>query len=418
MRPILLTHSGGQHIFSNKLDSKLIIRIFQGMQKTILFISHSATRTGAPTVMLHLLTWMKQHADVDFKVLVREKGPLLTDFEALAQTVNLDSGYLRSLLQIAKRRGLVGIERILYPIVLHKHYPRGSIALICSNTVTNHFVLEALSYLNCPVVSIVHELETWIREHIGLRWFEITKAKTDHFIAVSEPVRQNLIENHAIQAEQISMIPEFIPAIKIARSINAITRQKIRRELAIPSDALVVGSMGWIGWNKGPDLFVQSACKVLDQVNYPVYFLWVGGNPSDLRYHPLAEALKLNHHQNKILFVGEKTNPLDYMVAMDIFCLPSREDSFPLTMLEAAACGLPIICFDNSGGAPYFVETDAGLTIPYEDTNAMANGIIELLESEQKRKMFGRRAQEKVINGYDIDQNAPRLLGEIEKHFR
>jgi glycosyltransferase involved in cell wall biosynthesis len=59
------------------------------------------------------------------------------------------------------------------------------------------------------------------------------------------------------------------------------------------------------------------------------------------------------------------SNPLDYLSVFDIFALTSREDPYPLVVLEAALLQKPMVCFEKAGGAQDLIETDAGLIVPY-----------------------------------------------------
>lgn len=94
----------------------------------------------------------------------------------------------------------------------------------------------------------------------------------------------------------------------------------------------------------------------------------------------------------------------------DVFLLPSREDPFPLVALEAAACAVPTICFADAGGTPDLVEHDAGMVVPFEDSGAMAAGVLALVEDEALRTRLGQRAREKVLSRFTTDFTAPHLL--------
>jgi len=66
------------------------------MSKKILFVSHEATRTGAPMILIHLLTWIKSNTDLKFNILLLKGGELSSDFENLSKVyhwdfINLDS---------------------------------------------------------------------------------------------------------------------------------------------------------------------------------------------------------------------------------------------------------------------------------------------------------------------------------------
>ena len=90
------------------------------------------------------------------------------------------------------------------------------------------------------------------------------------------------------------------------------------------------------------------------------------------------------------------------MIASDVFLLPSREDPFPLVCLEAADCGVPIICFASAGGMPAFVGSGCGSVAPFEDVQEMADQLCSLLSDEAKTRQLGSQAREKVRSQFDV----------------
>jgi len=83
--------------------------------------------------------------------------------------------------------------------------------------------------------------------------------------------------------------------------------------------------------------------------------------------------------------------------------------------MEAAALGVPTVCFDGAGGGREFVEDDAGCVVPYLDVGAMAECVLDLLRNNELRTKLGRRARDKVRERHDIDVSAPKLLRIIER---
>jgi glycosyltransferase involved in cell wall biosynthesis len=68
------------------------------------------------------------------------------------------------------------------------------------------------------------------------------------------------------------------------------------------------------------------------------------------------------------------------------------------------------VCFQDSGGAPEFVEQDAGICVPYGNVAMMAEALLDLIGDESKRSSMGICAQRKVINNYTLDTQAPKIL--------
>jgi glycosyltransferase involved in cell wall biosynthesis len=173
-----------------------------------------------------------------------------------------------------------------------------------------------------------------------------------------------------------------------------------------------IAGSGTLNWIKGPDLFLQLA-RTLRQRRPDVYFVWVGGGPSSdvAQFEHDVRQAKL---EDRVRLTGSVSRPADYLGAANIFVLTSRQDSYAIVCLEAAALGKPIICFADAGGMPEFVEEDCGFVVPYLDIVAMADRAISLLDSPECRLTMGAAVQRKVALRHDISVAAPRIMEIIE----
>jgi glycosyltransferase involved in cell wall biosynthesis len=106
-------------------------------------------------------------------------------------------------------------------------------------------------------------------------------------------------------------------------------------------------------------------------------------------------------------------DPYPYYALYDVFALTSREEPFSVSMLEAAQCGLPIVCFADAGGAPDLVGDDAGVIVPYLDIDAMARACLELIGNKGLSERLGATAKEKVETQFTLAKQGPKLLGAI-----
>ena len=113
--------------------------------------------------------------------------------------------------------------------------------------------------------------------------------------------------------------------------------------------------------------------------------------------------------------VGNVQSPFDYYEVLNLVALTSREDPFPVAMLEAASSGLPIVCFDNAGGAPEFVQQDAGIVVPYIDIERMADACVRILGDDELRMRLGASAKRKVETFYSPEQQMAKQLKVIEE---
>ncbi len=385
----------------------------------MLFVSHEATRTGAPVLLLQFLRWLRANASVDFEVVLRRGGELSAEFAALAPVWNAEAtnGRLaRSAMSIARRFGLrTSLDDAHIGRMVREMAHRG-FGVVYSNTLTNGALVSRLESLNCQVLTHVHELESNILAP-GEENLRLVKAHTSRYIACAEAVKSNLIVRHAIDRDRIDVIHGFVTTPVLTAAAQTQARARTRSALAIPEGACVVGAAGTTNWAKSPDLFVQLAYAVhRRRPARPVHFIWVGGgSPKAQRLAELRLDAQTAGVSGITHFPGSRPNATEYFCAFDVFALVSREDSFPLVCLEAASLGTPILCFDRAGGAREFVEGDCGFVVPYLEVEIMADRILELLASDELRRRIGERAKVKVRERHDVSIAAPRVLEVIRR---
>ncbi|UCG13684.1 MAG: glycosyltransferase [Deltaproteobacteria bacterium] len=390
------------------------------MAKKVLFVFHNATRTGAPILLFSFLKWFRANAGIPFLILVVEGGALQPDLAELASVWVWKRQLYgkRGLVGSAVHRfGLAGLSERMRHSVVAKRLADENIGLIYSNTAANGEVLDALAGLRCPVICHVHELEFSIRHYrSGLENFRKVVQHTHHYIAASQAVKDNLVRNHGISEKAVDVIHGFLPHQSHLAANEKSAERRLREQLNIPEKAFIVGASGSTLWQKGPDLFVQLAHRLSQRPGkYPVHFLWVGGKTQGREVGSLLHDVKNLGLGERIHFIGAKSNPLDYFGLFDVFALVSREDSFPLVMLECASLGKPIVCFAGSGGATEFVDDGCGSVVPYLDIEAMAERIWRLLESTSLRKTLGEEAAQKVHERHDILVTAPKIVKIMER---
>ena len=386
----------------------------------ILFISHDASRTGAPIILLNFLRWFKVNSGTPFQILLKNGGTLESEFKTIApvSVFNLNKSFRNSwFTRILNRLGLKVDITQTHLSGLKNNLSQSDIGLIYTNTITNGEVLEFLSSFKCPVICHVHELGFWINHRVSPENLEQIKKYTDHYIAVSEAVKRNLVDNQGIPEEKISIVYGSVPINFQSLEYIQKQREKICEQLNISLSAKIICASGTTDWRKGPDLFIQLAQNIIKNAfDHPVYFLWIGGQKTGLQFSQLQYDVNQAGLENQVLFLGEQPNPLDFFAACDVFTLLSREDPYPLVCLEAASLGKPIICFDNAGGEPEFVEDDCGFVVPYLDIEAMAAKVTTLINSSELCQHLGANAKRKVEKQHNIEV-ASAQIAEIIEHF-
>ena len=377
----------------------------------ILFVSHEARRSGAPIALLHFLRWFKRNSKRPFSVLLDGGGALVGDFEELADTWSLDQSHWRR--EALRTRALFAAQLGAWAhraeaADTQKFAAKCSPALVYTNSIASARAIELLAP-RVPVLTHVHELEFQFQ---ALRSPAVSSlvAQSDQFIACSNAVRYNLIHRHEVAPERVETVHASIPVDDMRPER---TRQQVFQELRIPDNALVIAAGGTAAWIKGADLFIHLARAVCHQRSR-AYFVWIGdGGARDVAQ--FEHDVGLSGLTEKMRLTGATAKPADYLAAADVFVLTSREDSYPLICLEAAALEKPIVCFADAGGAPELVEEDCGFVVPYLDITAMANRVVSLLDSQSCRVSIGAAARRKVAQRHDINAAAPRIMEIIER---
>ena len=384
--------------------------------KKILFVSHEASRTGAPSVLLSLMEKIKSEELYQFDVLLineKEEVDILEDFRGLTSNVFVWNRKKKTafwkLFNVLFFNGLQELhERKLLKLLKKNNY-----TLIYANSVASS--KEALiikNYLSISTILHVHELEYLTNWIVGNEQFSDIVNGFDYFIAVSYAVRDNLINNYGVPSQKIKVVYSFTSNLD-AEKIEMFN-DDIYDQLSISDKTFVVGAAGSVYWVKGFDIFILLADYFCS--NYPevdCLFTWVGNVPSYERMQIDHDLKKLNL-TDKVKFVGKKSNPMHYFNAFDIFVLTSREESFGLVCLESATLSKPVICFDKVGGIVEFVEDDAGFVVPYLSIKEMAEKIFILYQNENLRKKMGAKAKEKAIAKYSKEISIESILKVID----
>lgn len=373
-------------------------------------MSHDASRTGAPTNLLHFLRWYKLNGGRPFSILLGAAGDLAPDFGEVADTWSLGWGRWcpgGSRAMLLKEIGLGRWARAAESREIWRFVARTSPTLVYVNSVSSAAAVDTLAP-RVPILTHVHELESYLRTQPAPALSRLF-GRTRRFVACSNAVRQNLVVRRAVNAERIETVHESIPVTEVRAKRNC---REVLRELGVPESAMLVLGCGTMDWRKGSDLFIQLA-RILTRRRDDVYCAWVGGFPVEV---PRFEHdVRLAGLAGRVHYTGMVASSADYLAAADVFVLTSREDPYPLVGLEAAAVGKPIVCFADAGGMPEFVEDDCGFVVPYLDVETMGQRVLQLLDSEECRLGKGKAAQRKVSARHDINVAAPKIAEIIER---
>lgn len=256
--------------------------------------------------------------------------------------------------------------------VVHAHLPSAGIG-----------ARMAVRRLPDPRPAVVYtEHNTWDRYRAATRRLNAaTFGMNDAVIAVSQGVADSISAN---RGAPITVIPNGVDAERLRA--GALSREEARAQLGLPAEGLVVGTVGGITAKKGHSALVRAAAHVPGAV-----FVFVG-LPIDAE--PVLEEIRRAGLEDRIVLAGYRPDAARLMRAFDVYCLPSRFEGMPVSLLESMALGIAPVA-TSVGGIPEMVTPgEDALLVPPDEPEALADAVRALLEDEERRSSMGKRAAE------------------------
>jgi glycosyltransferase involved in cell wall biosynthesis len=365
-------------------------------KKKVMVIGHEASLSGAPVLLLNLFRFLIEKGVVNVQFVVRKDGPLANEYKKLAATIVLKSTDYGTEKNIFYKLVNFIRNKMHLCIVLIKAL---SCDYIFCNTVVNGKLLRWFYFHKKPVVTYVHELEKvidlYLRQNDAVLPLSVSKVIAFPSIATKE-----LLENkYKIPESKLKELRYYFSFSKSDFDLHKAVekRQQLRQALGIRRTDFVVGAMAAISERKGIDLYID-VCKQVISVNSSIKFIWIGAFESGEQEAGLKTIVKGKQVETNLIFVGPLDRNIYNFTAFDILFLSSREDTYPLVVLEAAMMKIPSICFSGSGGIAEFINDDAGWVIDGFSTNRVADKIIELQKKEDVVHLRGGQAFNKVLD--------------------
>lgn len=196
---------------------------------------------------------------------------------------------------------------------------------------------------------------------------------TDALVAACESQKTLALQYGLLPAERISVIPNGIEAAEFSLAID---REALRRELGVPVEARLVGTVAALSPQKGVEYLVRAAAAVRRE-RPEVHFLIVGEGVLRGSLQRLAKALGT---AEGVHFPGARGDVPQVLAALDLFVLPSLWEGLPYVLLEAGAAGLPVLATDIPGNHDVIKAEETGYLAKPADALDLAVKLFEALD--------------------------------------
>ena len=229
------------------------------------------------------------------------------------------------------------------------------------------------------------EHDAWHLQNTKRRWLQhaILKWVKPTIIADSKAVSNALQNFFPWQAQ--TLIYNGIDTDKFAPG----DQTSARATLNLPNEATIIGCAARLEHVKGQDVLIRALAELPE--NFIAVFAGQGSKLSE--YRALAQTLNV---EKRVHFIGNLDNMDDFYRAIDLFCLPSRNEGLPLSPLEAQACGKPALA-TNVGGCNEAICPQTGKLVEAENPIAMAEAITALLSQPMQRS-----PRQFVLNNFSL----------------
>jgi len=204
-----------------------------------------------------------------------------------------------------------------------------------------------------------------------------------------------------VPREKIVIMPN---GVELAEYKDLPRKGSFRKKFRIPATKKIILYLGRIHWIKGLDILVK-ACYLMKKCGYRNFVLVIVG-PDDGYLHIIKRMVTQLRLQEFILFTGPlygKMKLAAYTDA-DVYVLPSRYETFPMTVLEAYACGVPVIASDIEGLKEIVVNGKTGYLFSLQSTMDLTTKILTLLTNEYLRKRFSKEAVRLVRTKFSVEK--------------
>jgi glycosyltransferase involved in cell wall biosynthesis len=231
--------------------------------------------------------------------------------------------------------------------------------------------------------------------------------RADAFVAITTGIAREYA-SQGVPSAAVRRIPNSVDT-KRFHPVAALHKPELRRRLRLPLTDFIVSYTGRLVSYKGLPLLLRVA-QEMQQENRKVGFVLIGSGGLDV--HNCEAALKeyvtANRLELVVHFAGEVPNVHEYLQASDVFVLPTEDDAFPLALIEAMACGLPVVS-TRVGGIPEIVSHgETGLLVQGGDAHELYDTLQRVLANEPMAASLGRAARRTVEARYSRETVASR----------
>ena len=256
---------------------------------------------------------------------------------------------------------------------------------------TNLYAFLANIGVRKKLVSTCHN---WLGDSFSMRFYAwLDKRVLRHFdmvVGVSEEIRKEL-RRHMSPAK-VMKVGNGVDIRKYTRTLG---NAEAKRQLGIGSK-YVIGFVGRLSPEKAIDNLLRAVSGLVKE-GLDVSALIVGDGELDAALKQEARGLQIS---DRVIFTGNRSDTPQLYSAMDVFVLPSQQEAFPMVLIEAMACGVPVVATRVGDVADIVEPGVTGLLVDTRDAAALQTAIGKILSDEAVARRMSAAAQARAVERF------------------
>jgi len=260
---------------------------------------------------------------------------------------------------------------------------------------SGQFFAAGLRQSGLSTTSWLFRLFLWVRNPI-LR-------QADAFVAISDVLAEEF-RRHGVAPQRIHAIPNSVETRRFF-PVDAAAKQARRQQLGLPLIGKIVIYTGRLVSYKGLPLLLR-VWQALSLVLTDAHLLLVGEGGLDMHNceADLRQFVTTQQMQDRVTFTGAVQNVPVYLQAADLFVFPTEDEAFGLSLVEAMACGLPVVASAVGGVCDIVQDGVNGRLIPAGHFADLYETLLHLLRDEGEAAQLGAAACQTVQERYTSEQ--------------
>ena len=225
----------------------------------------------------------------------------------------------------------------------------------------------------------------------------VARRSLDHGVAFTEAGCSDVLRRYGLRTDTVSAVPNGVDIERFKPLTANQARDRFREELGFGPTDVVFGTVGRLVTVKGHRILVDAFERVARE-EPRVGLVLTGDGP--LR-DELGAAVHAASAAARIRLLGQRRTDAKLYGSLDVFVYPSVAGAYGLVVLEAMACGLPVVASRLQGTEELIADGDNGLLVSPADPGALATALLNLVRSAAERRRVGDQARRDAMQYSD-----------------